>query len=238
MRKLFKNLLLIFLLALSLRAIDFVSRSSIDLNGDNEIENIILININDVGEFYLEISGQKIKGKFSNEESPDGFKIVDINTNDKYKEIAVHSPGPSDDDEYFIYWYDGKSIKEMAHLSRWPEFPGNGIVYVKNWEGFWTKIDKYILNNSLRKLELVPQFAYYVGVKATVKKSFPIFRDKDLKEEVAWLTNNSEIEILLCDTKNREWDNYIFLIKSALGLVGWAHYKEVIENLDGLPLAD
>jgi len=74
----------------------------------------------------------------------DGFIIIDIDTSDKYKEIAVHTPGPSDDDEYIIYWYDGNSIKEVGRVSRWPTFPGNGIVYVDDWMGFWMKRDKCI----------------------------------------------------------------------------------------------
>jgi hypothetical protein len=238
MKKFIVTLSTILFLSLNiyLKAEELFFKTSVDLNGDKESENIILTKIGETGGYYLEISGKKTEGKIG--DVPDGFLIIDINTNDKYKEIAVHTPGPSDDDEYLIYWYDGKSIKEMALLARWPEFLGNGIVYVDSWEGFWTKRDKYILNNSTRKLELVPQFAYYVGVKATVKKSFFIFKDKDLKQEVALLGKYSEIELLLCDVNYREAYDDLFLVKSKYNLIGWAGCKNVFENLEGLPSAD
>jgi hypothetical protein len=238
MKKRFILLLLVLMLEtnIAMKAEDLVFKSSIDLNGDNKIENINLTKIGDTGGFYLEISGQKTEDKIG--DVPDGFLIIDINTNDKYKEIAVHTPGPSDDDQYLIYWYDGKSVKRMALLARWPKFLGNGIVYVDDWMDFWMRREKYILNNSTRELELVPQFAYYVGVKATVKKSFSIFKDKKLKQEVAFLSKYSEIELLLCDMNYREAYDDLFLIRSKSNLIGWAGCKEVFENLEGLPSAD
>jgi hypothetical protein len=239
MKKQFILSLLVLLLGIniSLDAEDFIFKSSTDLNGDNKPEEISLTNIDETTEFYLEISGKKIQGKFD-EEPSDGFIIIDIDKHDKYKEIAVHTPGPSSDDEYFIYWYDGEAIQKTAHLSRWPKFLGNGIVYVDGWLGFWSRRDKYVLNNSTRELEKVPQFAYYVGVKATVKNSFPIFKDKELTEKVASLSKNSEIEILLCDMENKTWKEHIYLIKSKSNLIGWASNQDIYNNLEGLPLAD
>jgi hypothetical protein len=84
----------------------------------------------------------------------------------------------------------------------------------------------------------VPQFAYYVGVKATVKNNFPIFKDKELKEKVALLSKNSEIEILVCDMDYREWNDHIYLMKSKSNLIGWASNQDIYKNLEGLPLAD
>lgn len=230
--------LILFLMAnISLEAENFILKSITDLNGDNVPEEISLTNIDKTAEFCLEISGKKIQGKFD-EEPSDGFIIIDIDKYDKYKEIAVHTPGPSSDDEYFVYWYDGETIKKTAQLSRWPEFLGNGIVYVDGWMGFWQCRNKYVLNNSTRELERIPQFAYYVGVKATVRNSFPIFKDRELKEKVALLSKNSEIEILVCDMDFREWNEHIYLIKSKSNLIGWASNQDIYNNLEGLPLAD
>jgi len=239
MKKQFILFLLVFLLVtdIVLKAEEFIFKSSTDLNGDKVTEKISLTNIEGTCEFYLEVSGKKVKGElFSG--IPDGFIIVDIDQYDKYKEIAVHTPGPSDDDNYLIYWYNGDTIKETAYLSRWPKFLGNGIVYVDGWLGFWSRRDKYVLNNSTRKLDHVPQYAYYVGVKATVKNNFPIFKDKELKEKVALLSKSSEIEILLCDMDDREWSDYIYLIKSKSNLIGWASNQDINRNLHGLPSAD
>jgi hypothetical protein len=239
MKKQFILLLLLLLMGIniSLKAEDFIFKSSTDLNGDNKPEEISLTNIGETTEFYLEISEKKIQGKFD-EEPSDGFIIIDIDKYDKYKEVAVHTPGPSSDDEYFIYWYDGETIRETARLSRWPKFLGNGIAYVNGWVDFWQCRDKYVLNNSTRRLEKVPQFAYYVGVKAKVKNSFTIFKDKELTEKVALLSKNSGIEILLCDMENKTWKEHIYLIKSKSNLVGWASNQDIYNNLEGLPLAD
>ncbi len=126
----------------------------------------------------------------------------------------------------------------MAHLSRWPVFLGNGIVYVDNWEGFWKKRDKYVLNDANRELNLVPQYAYFVGVRVKVENSFTIYKNKDLKDIVAYLGKDSEIELLICDTENKNWPDYLYLIKSGSGLTGWASFTVIGKNSTGFPYAD
>jgi hypothetical protein len=163
---------------------------------------------------------------------------VDIDTSDKYKEIAVHNPGPSEDDEYAIYWYDGKSIKAMGVLSRWPKLFGNGIVLVDDWMGFWSKKDKYVLNKKTRGLELIPQEFYYVGAEATVKEIFPIYETRDGSTIVANLAPKSKILILLCDCSPGEYMDKWYLIKSETGILGWTRPKPFHEKLDGLNYAD
>jgi len=170
--------------------------------------------------------------------SIDGFQIIDIDVNDKYLEVAVHTSGPSNDDEYLIYWYDGLNIIRIAYLERWPTFIGNGIVYVDDWEGFWTKRDKYVLNKAGRTLDYVPQFAYYIGIMIRVENSFSIYRDIDLKDQVALLSKYSDIELLLCKTINGEWDDYLYLIKSESGLLGWAKADVIFKNSTGIHWAD
>ena len=43
--------------------------------------------------------------------------IVDINTNDEYKEVVVHEDGPSDDPISYYFYYNGKEIIEMGTLA-------------------------------------------------------------------------------------------------------------------------
>ncbi len=217
-------------------ASDFLKVAKTDLNGDGKVEEISISGITEIGNFILKIDNVSIKGELGDE--VDGFIIVDIDTKDQYKEIAVHTPGPSDDDEYLIYWYDGKSIKEMGKLMRWPKFPGNGIVLVDNWMGFWQKRDKYVLDNKTRTLYLVPQEFYYVGIEATVKESFPIYKTRTGSEVVANLKPGSKIFILVCDTSPDDYDSHWYLIKSETGLVGWAALKSFTGKVEGLPWAD
>lgn len=229
-------------------ALDIKTQAKVDLDGDGKLEDISISEITEAGEFLLKVDGISIRGRFNVEEAADGFIIVDIDTTDKYKEVAVHTPGPSDDDEYLIYWYDGKSVREMGRMSRWPTFVGNGIVYVDDWMGFWSKRDKYVLDVNKRILKLIPQELYYVGIEAKVIKSFPLYRTREGVEILAHLKPDSKVIILACDPsptepkgKKDDIDDYLYdwyLIKSETGLLGWARLKSFEENLKGLPWAD
>jgi hypothetical protein len=217
-------------------ALDFVMSQETDLNNDGIVEHIRLTEQPATGEFTVSVGKASITRAFESGEPIDGFIVVDVDENDKYKEIAVHTPGPSDDDEYYLFWYDGTSIHKMAYLSRWPHFYGNGIVNVDAWMGFWTKREKYVLNATTRILDRVPQELYYVGVEANVRKSFPIYRTRTSSGIVANLKPNSTCLILVCDTSHQPMQNW-YLVKSVTGLVGWAREDEVFDKLD-LPLAD
>lgn len=214
---------------------NYYTHQKIDLNGDGKVDTIQLLDTDEAGNFTLIINKTSYKGLMS--DSVNGFIIVDIDENDKYKEIAVHTPGPSSDDEYLILWYDGKNILEMGILARWPQFLGNGIIYCDDWMGFWKRREKYILNTQTRKLEKIPQELYYVGVEGTVGKSFTIYRTKELKEPIAKLRTGSKVLILACYIGKEEAKN-IYLIKSESGLLGWAAEDKILENLKDLPLAD
>ena len=215
---------------------DFKYEEQIDLNADGKLDDIRVERMDETFDFVLRVNGEEIKGN-AGEEPIDGFIIVDINKWDAYKEIAVHTPGPSDDDIFMLYWYDGADIIAMNRLSRWPEFKGNGIVYVKGWEGFWSPLEKYKLDDASRQLVHVEQFAYYVGLKIKINKGFKIFREKELIHEVALLREHSEIEIMLCDKKGHDYYDYRYLIKSSTGLLGWSDFKSM-EPCMALPTAD
>ncbi len=234
---------LFFIISLG-STLDFLTEAQVDLNGDGKSEKISISEITELGGFVLKVDKISVRGKTSAEdEKVDGFIIVDIDTTDRYKEIAVHTPGPSDDDEYLIFWYDGKLIREMGRLSRWPDFPGNGIVLVKDWMGFWSKTDKYLLNKKTRTLQLVPQELYYVGIEARIKETFPIYKSREGSDIVANLKPGSKIFILVCDPSPQGLINFArwwYLIKSETGLVGWTRLGSdtIRGKVEGLPWAD
>lgn len=233
-----KRLLLIGGLMIGLAPIvfGFSLSKTVDLDGDGRPDTIGLEIHEETDSYILTVNGHIAKGTL---EFVDGFKIIDIDTSDRRKEIAVHSPGPSDDDVYIIYDYDGKSLKRMATLSRWPVFLGNGVVYVDNWMGFWTIRRKYQLDSKKRQLNCVPQEFYYVGVEATVRRSFPILQRRDDRSAVvAKLKPNSKVMILLCDPSPKAYGDDWYLIKSESGLVGWTKEKGFTEKFHQLPYAD
>lgn len=227
---------------------NFVMSGNADVDGDGVPESITVTLGERTGEFILSVDGVTTVGIFE-VDNADGFAIVDIDTSDPYKEIAVHTPGPSDDDEYLIYFFNGTSIKEMARLSRWPTFSGNGIVLVDGWMGFWRIRDKYVLDKATRTLRHIPQELYYVGVEAHAKVSFPVYRSRSGGEVIANTMPNSDFSILACDTSPRclnkygDVDDYScdwYLIKTVTGLVGWVRCETLMdyEKVGGLPLAD
>jgi len=216
---------------------NFVFTAQADLNSDNIPDKI---NLSETDYAYtLNINGIKITGEFD-VEGLNGFKIIDINKNDVFKEIAVHASGPSDDDEYNLYRFNGKEIYFLNKLKGNPTFNGNGIVYLDFWEGFWMRRDKFVFDKKVKKLKRVPQFAYYVGVKnISVKNYISIFADKSMTQKTAVLSKNSKIEILLCDIKTEEDSNdEIYLIKSKSGLIGWIKSSVLLENCEGFNFAD
>ncbi len=237
MNKVILIILVGFLGFKTVSAQDFIFFTVIDLNSDNKTELINVETTDNPNEFKLTIDNKTVLAKFDDGDT-DGFQIIDINNTDAYKEIAVHTTGSSDDDEYMIYWYDGENIIFMDHLSRWPTFNGNGIVYVDGWEGFWSSRDKYVLDDTSRKLNLIEQFAYYVGVTAKVKNTFEIYKEKDLINKIALLKEGSEIELILCDKTNKEYFDYKYLIKSNSGLLGWAEFRNIWDNTEGIQTAD
>ena len=217
---------------------EFVMEKRADLNGDGKAEEISLENPDEGGGFALTVSGITVKGMFTSPgDEADGFLVVDIDSTDSFMEVAVHTPGPSDDDEYVIYWYDGASLRMSGRLARWPKFQGNGFVYVDDWIDFWQKREKYRLDRKSHSLVRVPQEFYHVGLETTVMKSFPIYRTREGGAVVGRLRQDSRCLILVCDSSRGRFSDWWYLIKSTTGLVGWARYRDFWGKL-ALPLAD
>ncbi|MEO0165165.1 MAG: hypothetical protein ABIL39_03400 [candidate division WOR-3 bacterium] len=214
----------------------FAKNFKTDLNGDGKKDNIILIDTKETGKFTLKVNNKAIDGKLSAE--IDGFIVVDIDTTDKYKEIAVHTPGESDDDEYLVYWYDGKEIKEMGYLTRWPDFKGDGTIIVGDWMGFWTKWDKYVLDAESRKIILVPQEIYAVNEEGTVREPFSIYKSKSETEIVEILIPSTRIQILTCAFSGGNYLSDWYLIRTSNNLIGWARLESFYDKVDGLHWAD
>ena len=226
------------LFSMSIDAQDIVSDTLVDLNGDGKPEIIVLKNNESFG-FILSISGiQYTDSPYDN--PPDRLEIIDIDKTDTYKEVLLHFPSSTDDpdDGNMILWYNGSSIFKMGDCIGWPVFPGNGIVYIDHYTGFWTQRDKYEIDPSTGKLIHVPQYGYFVGVRATVKKPFVIYREQELQHKVALLARDSEIELILYAPGNNELVAHFYLVKSQTGLTGWVKEFDVFDYLEGIPYFD
>jgi hypothetical protein len=103
--------------------------------------------------------------------------------------------------------------------------------------GFWERREKYVLDPKSRKLKVVPQELYYVGVEAEAKGAFPLYKTRAGSQVVASVAPGSKCTILLSERRGKEdspgpW----YLIRSATGIVGWARERTLMENMQ-LPLA-
>jgi hypothetical protein len=232
-----RTLILIFILISKSAFLQtFTFCDTIDLNSDGKQEIIKLEPVEgSKTEYTLHINDEELSGYLEGYKI-DGFRVIDINVSDKYKEITVHSLLYGAGDGNSIYWYDGKEILHVKKSYWYLTINGNGILYEDCWEGFWNRREKYVLQDNDHSLISIKQFAYYVGYKLTIGKGFKIYKEKELINEVALLSDNSEIELLLCDLQEGDLFDYIYLVKSKSGLIGWVNFK-TIWNSKEIPMA-
>lgn len=128
--------------------------------------------------------------------------------------LVVYCEGGSADPTFIIYKGDTVDDTEVfrefgLHL----QIPGDGSLYLSgHTNNMYNQRKKYDLKKG--KFTEVVQPYYYVGVKAKLKDSLPIFSDLKQNVLVAKLPKGSSIEVLL---NNGEY----YLIKSDYGLLGW-----------------
>lgn len=95
----------LFLLTSTAQSQEFSFSESVDLNSDN-IKELITLNVDRElpNHFVLKINEISISDFLGEEGTEiDGFLIIDIDPTDLMKEVAIHNPGPSSDDEYLVY---------------------------------------------------------------------------------------------------------------------------------------
>lgn len=222
-----------------------VRAASADLNGDGKAEKIA---ISFAGQnpvrFTLSVNSIKLadKGDDFCDESQ-GFQIVKIDASAKTRQIAVRFQGPSDAEETRFYRWDGSTIRRVGVVERAVAVSGNGVVYAGIWMGFWQCAQKFALDSKTQTLAFVRQPAYYVGVPATVKQTFPVRQDHTaVSGIVASVAPGSKIQLLLFwsasarPESSRETNGW-YLIKTATGLCGWARFDSLREKVEGLPYA-
>jgi hypothetical protein len=213
-----------------------VKASQADLDGDGKPEAISL-DAKEDGRFTLKAGAATVRGSASGNEVT-GFTVVDLDSGDKWKEIAVHSVGASDDlHRILLYGFDGKSLKELGSVNAITEARGNGVVLADRWMGFWQRREKYALDRKAWKLNLVPQDLYYVGTEATVKQSFPLVRSRTDSAVVANTAPGSKVQVLAAAVTGNEPEAVWYLVKSSTGLLGWTHLKTLFDKTEGLPFA-
>jgi hypothetical protein len=207
--------------------------ASVDLNGDGKPEALALSVDEAKEEFVLKAGTSTVRGPIGGS-TPSGFVVVDLDSSDKRKEVSVHTGQTDSDKREYLYAFDGKTLKPLGSVPSLTEARGNGIILSDSWQGFWNRRDKYAYDAKAGKVSEVPQELYAVDVEATVKQSFPLARSRTDKTAVATLAQGSKIEILAAAPVGK--GDYLYLVKSSTGLLGWATSKDLMAKAE-LPLA-
>ena len=234
-------------LAVAVTATEFVTDATADLNGDGKADTIKLTpqHVRGTGDFTLTVNGVSIKEDVGYGGAA-GFRIVDIDENDKYREVAVHTDGPSDDPADMCFWYDGKKLRRTGPVMRGvPEFLGHGIVLARDWCSWGYTTEKYVLT-AKHELKRVPQEFYWLGVEGTAQKSFPIYSARDGDRVQANVRRGSKVLLVLRagqydgKTGKPQWplktEHGQWLLKTEHGQLGWV--REYPAPLLGLFMAD
>src|SRR5687768_3831618 len=106
---------------------DPVKSTSADLNGDGKPEAISV---------DWKVDDSEVRG----------ITVVDLDSGDKFKEVAVHMGLTDSDASVTVYGFDGKALKELGNVHALTEARGNGIILSDTWVGFWNLRQKYTLD--------------------------------------------------------------------------------------------
>ncbi|MGI6372208.1 MAG: M56 family metallopeptidase [Caldicoprobacterales bacterium] len=96
-----------------------------DLNGDGEADSInaVLITDNEDGS-YIEVNGMKVELNLYN---PTGaVKIIDLDSEDGYTEVAIFDDGASGDPAFTFIRYDGTKLYTLGTIDRHALMDGKG----------------------------------------------------------------------------------------------------------------
>jgi hypothetical protein len=199
----------------------FRMAATADLDGDGRAEAVKLTHLKRAygAAFTLTVDSASLTDKLLDE--VDGFAIVDIDENDRYREVAVHATGPSDCNSYYLLWYNGAEVHRAGRINGTLQYLGHGIMLARSRQEYWDRTDKYTLTAEHR-LRQVPQELYWVGeVKPAKKKSFPIYTRRDGDDVQAYVRAGSNVLVAACDCRGDEPSQWHYLLRTENGQLGW-----------------
>lgn len=145
------------------------------------------------------------------------FKIVDIDSTDSIKEIAISESGPSDDLATHLYYYDGRSIISMGTVGGIPRADGSGILRASTRGKIlhtWFHSASYKLSNN-HALEYIDMDLYAMNWTVTLKDTLALRESRKDSEIIVRLLPGEKVTILSSDDK--EW----CLVENSKGIKGW-----------------
>ncbi|MBU1023916.1 hypothetical protein KKB99_06505 [bacterium] len=221
----------------SLELGEYVSKAEVDLDGDGKPEKIEII-----PKHWCWGNDLFINDKLMENTSSDRFCIVDLDKSDDFKELlVVFSPYFTfkRSDAGFVYTYFNKKVEPVLDKSiQITRIMGDGLVYCQKNLPVGSAIEKYILDNETRKLNLIEADTFYTNLEITVKDSFSLQTKMNTQQILCDVNPNDVITLVACtivesnEPVDSYWsDYYWYQIKTPNGLTGWAEYRTFKDRL-------
>ena len=212
----------------------------VDIDGDNNSEDIKLTLMEDeIGwrNFLLTIDSDSVFGEHSY--NVNGFLVIDLDTSDKFKEVAVYTPNVNGPDEFIFYKYD-EQIKEIGKIESYATFPGDGKIVVDTEMMFWTKTDTILYDTENDSFVFDPRKHYEINIAAVVLEPFSLYSDRENFIIIEKLDIGNKVVVVACDASpfcdeespNSDWNCDWYQIKSDSETIGWSQLKSFLYKLD------
>lgn len=237
-----------------------LTSSNEDLDGDGKNDSISLQLpdnnmservINDEVPSVLTVNTTVVKDAFP-KDFADGFKIIDVDSTDKFHEIAIHSGFPSSDHHYIIYRYENKSLISLGIINGWiNELPnGDKIISTLVWAGFWHRAEQYTFDSETKifipfdygfETNNSSFSSYEMNVKATTKQSLTLLVDYDSAEKTFEVAAGTTLFF------QREQNEYnldgsikesLYEVMGQYGIRGWLPKRNLEDYFSDLHFAD
>ncbi len=207
---------------------------SLDINSDGIKENISLNCTTGGDKFSLKVNRASIAGTGDN---LDGVMyIADIDSKDKYKEIAITESGPSGDYNTYFYYYNGSTLIFMGKVQGSDfniKVKGSGSFTTKTRGSIlqtWFYTDEYKLDSN-HKLSVVAKKYYKMNTIITVKRQLKL--QKSPTDPAVVVTLKVGEKAMLTDTDNNKW----CAVETARGSKGWFRVEN-FDNIKSLPASE
>lgn len=234
-----------FLAVSSVFLIAAAAPKPVDLDGDGTPDSIAFECHSNGDEFTVTVNGIRYDGR--GESIAGTYAIVDIDSTDGVREIAVPEYGPSDDEATtFLLYRQGKIFKigKIPWRGDTPHVDGSGIIHTMVRGSIlhtWFFPAAFTLSRE-HTLRMVEQPLYPMGTKCTVRRSFPLRASPTDSTIVATPGAGETFTIVASD--NTRW----CVVQTSMGTWGWfeldrydtvlPHRMRADELMDGLSHAD
>lgn len=211
---------------------------NLDGKGDYDFIELKLIEEDyDFSNYVLTINKDSVSGRHSYNVS--GFLIIDLDTTDNYKEVAVYTQNANGPDEYIIYKYDNW-ITEIGRINSYASFPGNKEIIVDTEMMFWIKTDTVLYDKEFEVLKYYSKEFYDINIEAEVLEPFSLNSDRENFLSIIDLKPKDIVTIIKCDTSpfcEDESSNSFELcdwyqIRHESGRTGWVQLKMFLKKLE------